>query len=241
MGEKTAEQTFRETWIELERLTKPDMIGTTKENEMATYASDTGGGGTFDPVPEGPHPAICDMFVDLGLQEGKGMSAGKIQHKIYIRWQIPGHRISYEKDDVKHEGPMTIGKQFTLSLHEKATLRKFLQGWRGRAFTPEELKKFDVTTIVGKPCLLSVSHAPKDGGGVYANVDSAMAVPGGMTVPPIEGEALIYDADNMGSFEKLRPWLQDLVKAQKLPAEADKANDPDKWRADLSDDSDPPF
>jgi len=203
---------------------------------MATYASDTGGGGDFAPVPEGPHPAICDMFVDMGLQETTGKYAGKVQHKIYLRWQIPSLRLSYEKDGVQHEGPMTIGGSYTLSLHEKAGLRKLLQSWRGRAFTPDELKKFDVTTIVGKPCLLSVSHAPKaDGSGVYANIDAAMKVPAGMTIPPIEGEAIIYDADNMGSFEKLRPWMQEKIKAQKLPAEADKVNDPQNWRDDLDD------
>jgi hypothetical protein len=136
---------------------------------------------------------------------------------------------------------MTIGAKYTLSLHEKATLRKLLQSWRGKAFTPDELKKFDVTTVVGKPCLLSVSHAPKDGGGVYANIDTAMRLPPGMPAPELEGDALIYDADNMGTFEKLRPWLQDLIKAQKLPEEADKANDPNAWRdqmqtADLDDD-----
>jgi hypothetical protein len=65
---------------------------------------------------------------------------------------------------------MAIGSKFTLSLHEKASLRKILQSWRGKAFTPEELKKFDVTTILGKPCLITVTHEPKDGGGVYANV-----------------------------------------------------------------------
>ena len=207
---------------------------------MATYASDTGGGGDFAPVPEGAHPAICDMFADLGLQETSGKYAGKVQHKIYIRWQIPGLRLSYEKDGATHEGPMTIGSTYTLSLHEKAALRKVLQSWRGKAFTEAELKKFDVTTIVGKPCLLSVAHAPKDGGGVYANIMAVMSVPPGLTVPAIEGKALIYDADNMGSFEELRPWLQEKIKAQKLPEEADKANDPDSWRADV-DDSEVPF
>lgn len=205
---------------------------------MSTYASDAGGGGDFTPVPEGPHPAICDMFVDLGLQEGSAKFGGKIQHKIYFRWQIPSLRLSYEKDGQTFEGPMTIGGKYTLSLHEKAGLRKLLQSWRGRAFTPDELKKFDVTTVVGKPCLLSVSHAPKDGGGVYANIDSAMRLHADMKVPVLEGETLIYDADNMGSFEKLRPWLQELIKAQKLPAEADKANDPDAWRGDQPNDLD---
>jgi hypothetical protein len=218
-----------------------------KGKTMVTYASDTGGGGNFDPVPQGPHAAVCDMFVDLGLQETTGKFAGKVQHKIYLRWQIPGHRLSYEKDGAQIEGPMTVGAKYTLSLHEKAALRKLLQSWRGRAFTEAELKQFDVTTILGKPCLLSVSHAPKDGGGVYANIDSAMRLPEGMPVPALEGEPLIYDADNLGTFEKLRPWLQDLIKAQKLPAEADKANDPDSWRdkvdagLEYADDSEVPF
>lgn len=211
---------------------------------MSTYASDTGGGGDFTPVPEGPHPAVCDMFVDLGLQEGSAKFGGKIQHKVYFRWQIPSLRLSYEKDGQTFEGPMTIGAKYTLSLHEKAALRKLLQSWRGKAFDAAELKKFDVTTVLGKPCLLSVSHAPKDGGGVYANIDSVMRLPAGMPTPELEGETLIYDADNMGSFEKLRPWLQELVKAQKLPAEADKANDPDGWReqaATYDDESEIPF
>lgn len=204
---------------------------------MATYASDTGGA-SFDPVPEGPHPAICDMFVDLGLQETTGKYAGKVQHKVYFRWQIPSLRLSYEKDGQQYEGPMSIGAKFTLSLHEKAALRKFLQGWRGRAFTAEELKKFDVTTVVGKPCIISVSHTPKDGGGVYANVDSAMKLMAGMEAPKLEGEVLIYDADNVDSFDKLRPWLQDIIKAQKSSQEADKVNDPDAWRAGEVDDLD---
>lgn len=207
---------------------------------MATYASDTGGGGNFDPVPEGAHPAICDMFVDFGLQESTGKFAGKVQHKIYLRWQIPSLRMKYEKDGVEHEGPMTIGGTYTLSLHEKAGLRKVLQSWRGRAFTEAELKRFDVTTVVGKPCLISVSHTPKDGGGVYTNINAVMQVPPGYQVPPIEGEAIIYDADNLGTFEKLRPWMKDKIAAQKSPQEADKANDPDAWRAD-ADMADVPF
>ena len=202
---------------------------------MATYASDTGGGGDFTPVPEGSHPAICDMFADLGLQETTGEFAGKIQHKVYIRWQIPSLRLTYEKDGVQQDGPMTIGSTYTLSLHEKASLRKVLQSWRGRAFTEAELKKFDVTTIVGKPCLLSVVHGAKPGGGVSAKVGAVMQAPHGLTIPHIEGKALIYDADNMATFEELRPWLQDKIKAQKLPEEAAKANDPDGWRDDLDD------
>lgn len=200
---------------------------------MATYASDSGGGKDFDPVPEGSHLAVCDMFVDLGLQDTNFGT----KHKIYLRWQIPSLRMKWEKDGEEHEGPMAIGSKFTLSLHEKATLRQILQSWRGKAFTPEELKKFDVTTILGKPCLITVTHAPKDGGGVYANVGAVAKLPPGIPTPTLEGEPLLYDADNLQTFDKLRPWLQELVKGQR------RENDPPEQRgepqpayADLDDD-----
>jgi hypothetical protein len=204
---------------------------------MATYASDSGGGKDFDPVPEGSHLAVCDMFVDLGIQESNYNGEIKQQHKIYLRWQIPSLRLKYEKDGVEHEGPMAIGSKFTLSLHEKASLRKILQSWRGRAFTPEELKKFDVTTILGKPCLITVTHSPKDGGGVYANVGAVARLPQGIPEPTLEGEALIYDADNRGTFEKLRPWLQDAIKAQKLEeSPPEQRGEQQPAYADLDDD-----
>lgn len=176
---------------------------------MATYASDTGGGKDFDPVPEGSHLAVCDMFVDLGMQD----SNFGAKHKIYLRWQIPSLRMEWEKDGVKHEGPMAIGGQYTLSLSEKSNLRPMLQSWRGQAFTPEELKRFDVTTILGKPCMLSVVHKPKEGGGVYANVGTVMKLPKGVPAPELEGEAILYDADNTDTWDKLRPWLQEKIKA----------------------------
>lgn len=176
---------------------------------MATYASDTGGGKDFDPVPEGSHLAVCDMFVDLGMQD----SNFGAKHKIYLRWQIPSLRMEWEKDGEKHEGPMAIGGQYTLSLSEKSNLRPMLQSWRGQAFTPEELKRFDVTTILGKPCMLSVVHKPKEGGGVYANVGTVMKLPKGVPAPELEGEAILYDTDNTDTWDKLRPWLQEKIKA----------------------------
>lgn len=189
---------------------------------MATYASDTGGGKDFDPVPEGSHLAVCDMFVDLGVQP----STFGEKKKIYLRWQIPALRAEYEKDGVKVNQPMAIGGTYTLSLAEKSALRPMLESWRGRAFTPDELKKFDVTTIIGAPCLITVSHKPKDGGGVYANVGTVAKLPAGVPAPTLEGEALLYDADNLGTFEKLRPWLQDKIKAQVIDQKQDDGGRP---------------
>ena len=180
---------------------------------MATYASDTGGGKDFDPIPEGSHLAVCDMFVDLGLQD----SHFGAKHKIYLRWQIPALRLQYEKDGEQFDKPMTVGAQFTLSLSEKSNLRPMLQAWRGRAFTPEELKKFDVTTVLGAPCMITVTHKPKPEGGVYTNVGSVAKLPTGIPAPVLEGEAILYDADNKGTWDDLRPWMQEKIRNQVQP------------------------
>lgn len=202
---------------------------------MATYASDTGGGKDFDPVPEGSHLAVCDMFVDLGLQDGHFGA----KHKVYLRWQIPALRLKYEKDGVEHEGPMSIGAQYTLSLSEKSNLRPMLQSWRGKAFTPDELKKFDVTTVLGAPCMITVTHKPKPEGGVYANVGAVAKLPAGIPAPTLEGELLIYDADNKGSWEKLRPWLQEKIRNQveaRQDSLPEQRGEPAYADADLDDD-----
>lgn len=182
---------------------------------MVTYASDTGGGRDFDPVPEGSHMAVCDMFVDLGLQDSRFGA----KHKIYLHWQIPALRIEFEKDGEKINAPMSIGATYTLSLADKSNLRPMLQSWRGRAFTADELKQFDVSSVLGAPCMITVTHNPKEGGSVYANVGAVVKIPAGIPVPQIEGEPVIYDKDNLASFETLRPWLKDKINNQIMPKE----------------------
>ena len=58
-----------------------------------------------------------------------------------------------------------------MTWNDKGTLRKDLQAWRGKAFTEDEQKRFDIKSILDKWCMLNVSHKPKkNGSGVYANV-----------------------------------------------------------------------
>lgn len=139
---------------------------------MAITATDTGGK-DFKKVPPGCHFAICNMVVDLGIQQTTFKGQSKSQHKIYLRWEVPDERVTYEKDGKEVEGPCSIGATYTLSLSEKANLRKVLENWRGKPFTAEELKGFDVTTIAGKCCQIMIQHATS-GDKTYANVTGVM-------------------------------------------------------------------
>lgn len=119
----------------------------------------------FTPAPAGVHQAVCVDVIDKGWLEVTYAGKTKKQHKVTIAWQIDETR-----DDGKR---FLVFKRYTLSLNEKATLRKDLESWRGRAFTLEEEIGFDVETVIGVNCLLNIQHnnvADK----TYANVVAVM-------------------------------------------------------------------
>lgn len=208
---------------------------------MAIMATDTGGGGDFTPVPAGTHFAVCDQVVDLGKQKIVSQQFGEsIKHQVYIRWQIPAERVEWEYEGEKKEGPAVIGKTYTVSLSDKANLRKDLQAWRGKPFTPDELRGFDIAKLLGVPATITVTHTDKDGK-TYANVASLGGIPKGMPKPELEGEPLLYDSDNMGSFSRLSKRMQEKVQAQIIDTNRADPGDPDAWRSqsnhdDLDDD-----
>jgi hypothetical protein len=73
--------------------------------------------------------------------------------------------------------PMSISKNFTLSLAEKATLRKDLQTWRGREFTADELRGFELKNVLGAWAMISVIKAMGNNGKEYTNIAAIMSVP----------------------------------------------------------------
>lgn len=198
-------------------------------------AKDTGGGGDFTPVPEGTHMAICNMVIDLGLQETTYMGAPSIKHQCFIRWELPHERLEWQDQDGKmQEGPMVIGKTYTVSLNEKANLRKDLEAWRGRAFTSDELDGFDLFKLLGVGCQVTVTHRQKENK-TYANVNSVAGWPKGMPSPGnVECGVLKYSAEEPGDFDKLPEWARTKIMAQKTPTAS--SDSPQSQRAtDLDD------
>jgi hypothetical protein len=116
----------------------------------------------IDPAPEGLHQSVCIDVVDKGMQE---TGFGGMAHKIQLRWFI-------EELNPKTGKPYMVSRKFTNSLHEKSALRPFLESWRGRKFTPEELDGFDLEKLIGANCQLQIIHNIKEGGEVYSNVQA---------------------------------------------------------------------
>lgn len=144
---------------------------------MSFIVENTSTGGDFKPVPAGLHLARCYRIIDLGTQRSEYEGIEKHQRKIMLGWELHG------KDDEGNElvtdrgDPLAIFKNYTLSWNDKANLRIDLQNWRNKPFTEEEMRRFDIQTILGAWCMLTVIQRPGKNGKLYANVKAVSPVP----------------------------------------------------------------
>lgn len=117
--------------------------------------------GNFVPAPEGQWQAVLVDVVDMGEAEN---NYGQMKHNVKYVFQI---------DALMENGkPFIVSGRYNATLHEKGNLRKFLQAFRGKAFTPDELKGFDDEDLIGTNAQVNIIHNQGNNGAVYANIAS---------------------------------------------------------------------
>jgi hypothetical protein len=184
---------------------------------MSLIAKDSGEG-SFTPVPPGMHLARCYRIVDLGTQKSEYQGQIKYLQKVMIQFEVHGED-DKGKALVTNKGePMSISKNYTLSLAEKATLRKDLQAWRGRDFTPEELRGFELKNILGAWAMISVAKSIGNNGKEYTNIMSVNPVPAAIKkagMPEAHNKPAMFAIENpdMELFETFSNGLKDKIKA----------------------------
>jgi len=142
---------------------------------MSFFVEDKGG--NFERCPPGMHLARCYRIMDLGTQKSEYMGQTKYLHKIMIGWELHGVDESGKPLTMFDGRPFAIFKNYTLSWSEKANLRLDLQSWRGKPFSQEEMRKFDLKNVLGAWCMLNVIERQGQNGNTYSNVDSVSPVP----------------------------------------------------------------
>lgn len=169
----------------------------------------------FDLVPAGNHLAICYQMIEIGTEERDYQGDKKSAYTVRVVWELPNEKKVFNEE--KGEQPFSIGKDYTLSMHEKANLRHDLQSWRGKSFTDQEASGFDITKLISKPCMLNVIHVQSNKGNVYAKIAGVTPVPKGMTVPAQTNESFVHSYDQWDDkkFSTLPEWLR--LRIEKTP------------------------
>lgn len=166
-------------------------------------------------TPAGNYIARCYQMIHIGTVTETIMGETKLLNKVRIGWELPTELKVFNPE--KGEQPRVISKEYTLSLGDKANLRKMLASWRGQDFTGEEAKSFDITKLLGKTCMLNIIHKPskKDPSKIYEEIGSVSPVPKGMKCPEQYNPTLVlsYDDFNYTVYEALPDFIKDKVKS----------------------------
>lgn len=174
---------------------------------MALIAKDSGGS-KFPPMDEGVYVGACYSIIDIGEQFNENF--GNTSRKVLLTWEFPTELIEVQ-NELK---PRAITKEYTISLSEKANLRHHLEAWRGKKFTDEELKGFDLKNILGKACQIQILHTTK-GANTYANVGAIMSLPKGTKIDPPINPIIYFDLEAEDALEqigKLPNWVQEKIR-----------------------------
>jgi hypothetical protein len=196
---------------------------------MGLLAKDKGGS-DIAPCPTGMHHGICYGVVDVGTQPAYGRFPAR--RKVVLLFEFPDIRIELpDKQDPKKKLnlPRALSIKETLTLASKGNLRPILEGWRGRAFTEQELEGFDLAKVIGANALINVIHETK-ADKTYANIKSVNPLPAGMAKKKAETPALYFSFDDIKkgtSFqlpENMPQWLQGLILQSEECASHSKPN-----------------
>lgn len=192
-------------------------------------------GGNFERCPQGMHLARCYRIVDLGTQKSEYMGQTKYLHKLMLGWEIHGMHDDGTPIKMQDGRPFAIFKNYTMSWSEKANLRLDLQSWRGRPFNAEEMRRFDLKTVLGVWCMLNVIERPGQDGKTYTNVAGVTPVPAmikqnGMPTPVNKTELFNIAEPDMEMFatfsDNLKAKIASSPEWQKLQGKTPAAQTP---------------
>ena len=132
----------------------------------------------FEPVTEMIQPGILADIVDKGQVPNK-FKPGTTQHKCVFVW------ILAEEDSEGRN--KRVFKSFTVSLHEKASLRKHVKELTGKEV---DGPSFDLDTLIGtkRMLVLSIEDAKEPGGKPFTKITATMPLKKGQTAPEIPAD-----------------------------------------------------
>jgi hypothetical protein len=159
----------------------------------------------FAKPPEGQHQGVLVDVIDLGMQPNtfNGQTNGFV-HKCALVWQIDAINSETSK-------PFEVSKEFTVSMGEKANLRKFLGQWRGKSYSDAEAEAgAPLHKLYGINAMLAVEHKQSK-----ANPDRSY-------VNILSATALHKSAEKLEPLDyKRADWWKDKVGKQEPPPPSD--------------------
>jgi hypothetical protein len=164
-------------------------------------------GGKFKPHDEGQFAAVCADVVSLGakIEQFPGKPA-RIMDKCALVF------VTDTEGETKE-----IAREFSVSMNEKASLRAFLEAWRGKSYTEDQAKTgVPLAKLVGHGALISVEHRQSVKGRTYGNIKAISPLPKAMPAPLADAYTRqdFWAERKAGYAEEAKKWADAQAKVQ---------------------------
>jgi hypothetical protein len=193
-------------------------------------AKDAGGG--FAPHAEGQFAMICVDVVDLGInvETYAGQEAREVA-KVALVFASGERQGEGDKSELT-----LVTTEMTNSANEKANLRKFLEAWRGRAYTAEQAEAgLPLHKLHGKFALVSIEHVTTRKGRKFAKINAIQGLPEQIKPPDAKSILAEYErpkfltdrkAQYAEALKKHRAAMGDDVPEPEYPGDDDSDSVP---------------
>lgn len=166
----------------------------------------------YTPVPAGTHIARLVRIVYIGTVPEEYQGETKMMYKIRLGFELPNETKVFKEGTPAQ--PLMQDQEFTFSMGAKARLRPLIEGIVGNAMTDDEAYAFDIDSIIGKACLLTIKHKTSKAGNTRAEIASCAPLMKGQEAPTQVNPSRIFGFSNWNQeeFEKLPEFIKNKIK-----------------------------
>lgn len=158
-------------------------------------------------TPVGLHVARCFGMIEIGSTVSTFNGKSSINPKVVAQFEILDWHDGYGNTPV-------VNHFYTVSGHPKAKLRQDMEMLNGNAFTDTELEDIDTTWMIGRYCMVNISHAEANGF-LNPKITAVLAVPPSTTLPdPVNPDCVFSVATpDLAVFSELPGWAKRMIKS----------------------------
>lgn len=168
------------------------------------------------PVPPGNHIARVYSIVHIGTVLSEYQGETRDRNKVRIGFELPMEKAVFrEGDEAK---PFVINQDYTLSMGEKAGLRKLVESILGIGFLDADAKSYDVIDLIGRTCMLNVIQVKSAKGSLYGKIQGAAPLPKGLEAPAPVNAPFVLDYGSNWTDEKFNtmpPFIKDEMQSSR--------------------------
>lgn len=161
---------------------------------------------TKELIPEDNYIATVYRIIYIGTVETEYLGEKKNTFQVDITWELNNEmKVWKEGEEPK---PVVVSKTYTLSLGSKSNLRPIVEGIVG-GMSDAEAINFDVDEILGKSCLLNITHGTSDSGKEFLKLQTSKLMKGMEQPKPFNKQTILsFEKWDENFYLSLPEWLR---------------------------------